>query len=58
MKEIDCFDGDRVRSEEEMKLLEQLRHEKAANDCLLIGNMVSWVFSLLLAIALVVALNV
>ena len=58
MDEFDCLDGNRVRSEYEMKLLERLRHEKAANDCLLVGNMVSWLFSLVLAIALVFALNI
>lgn len=58
MKEIGCCDRNRVRTEEEMELLERLRTEKARVDCLLVGNILSWLFSLALAVALVVALNV
>lgn len=57
MKEIGCLDRNRVRTEEEMVLLERLRAEKARVDCLLVGNILSWMFSVALAVALVVALS-
>lgn len=58
MEEFDCLDGNRVRSEYEMKLLERLRQEKATSDCLLVGNLISWAFSLALAVILVIVINV
>ena len=58
MKEMDCFDRNRVRSEEEMRLLKKLRAANALVDCLLAGNIMSWLFSLVLAVALVLALNI
>ena len=58
MEEFVCIDRNRVRSEEEMRLLKKLRAANARVDCLLAGNIMSWMFSLVLAVALVLALNI
>ena len=58
MEEFDCIDRNRVRSEEEMRLIKKLRTANARVDCLLAGNIMSWLFSLALAVALVFSLNI
>ncbi len=57
MKEIGYLDRNRVRTEEEIELLRKLRREKARTDCLLVGNILSWLLSVALAVVLVLAVN-
>lgn len=57
MKEIGYLDRNRVRTEQEVELMRKLRQEKARTDCLLVGNILSWLFSVALAVALVLAVN-
>lgn len=58
MEEIEYWDHSRVRTEREVELMRKLRQEKARTDCLLVGNILSWTLSVVLAVVLALAVNI
>lgn len=58
MGEIEYWEHSRVRTEREVELMRKLRQEKARTDCLLVGNILSWTLSVVLAVVLALAVNI